>query len=125
MNHWMSKILRIYFHNRLRDGTLVSDGDSDHWIDDIPIEDKLLRTSEKLGTDTLIEEKYNKEKKQVFREAGKVSFGILEIADIREEIKNNKIPALPLKKCFKIEYENHTWIAVFLFQAFTKPPSRA
>ncbi len=125
MNQWMSKTLRFYFHNRLRDGTLVSDGDSDHWIDDIPIEDKLLRTSEKLGTDTIIEEKYNKEKKQVFREAGKVGFGILELADIREEIKNNKIPAFPLKKCFKIKYENHTWIAIFLFQAFTKPPSRA
>ncbi|KKN21734.1 hypothetical protein LCGC14_0922350 [marine sediment metagenome] len=125
MNPWMSWILTLIFQNRHKDHTLVSDGDSDHWVDEIPIEDKLLRTREKLNKDNIIEEKYNMEKNQVLREAGKSGYVIFEIADIRDEIKTNELPALPLKKCFQIFYENDIWIAVFIFQAFTETPSKA
>ena len=59
------------------------------------------------------------------REAGQVGFGILEVADIRDEIKTNEIPAKPLPKCFQIFYENNFWFVVLLFQAFTKTPSQA
>jgi len=125
MNPWMSTILTFIFHNKHKDESLVSDGDADHWIEEIPVEDKLLKTEEKLDNENIIKEKYEKHKKQILREAGKCGYAIFVIADIRKEIKNNEIPARPLKKCFQIFYENNIWIAAFLFQAFTKPPSGA
>ncbi len=125
MNPWMSKILTFIFHKNHKDESLVSDGDSDHWIDEIPIEDKLLKTEEKLVNEKIIKEKYEKHKKQIFRESGKCGYAIFVIADIRDEIKNNEIPARPLKNCFQIFYENDIWIVAFLFQAFTESPSMA
>ena len=71
-----------------------------------------------------IEEKYQKHKKQILREGGSSGCIILILADIREEIKSNKYHAKIPKKCFKIFFENDIWIAVFLFQAFTKTPSK-
>jgi hypothetical protein len=108
----------------LKDKSGVSGGDSDHWIDEIPIEDKLLKTEENLDHKNILEEIYNKHKGQIFREAGKSGFGILCIADIRGKIKNNTIAAFPLKKCFHVYYENNIWVAVFLLQAFTGTPSK-
>ena len=124
MSPWLSSVLLPRFRERLKDKAGVSGGDSDHWIDEIPIEDKLLKTEEGLNQETVLEEKFNKHKDQVIREAGKCGFGILCIADIRREIKNNSIAAFPLKKCFHIFYENDIWIAVFMIQAFTKTPSK-
>jgi len=124
MSPWLSTVLLPRFRSRLKDKSGVSGGDSDHWIDEISIEDKLLKTEENLDQKNILEEKYNKHKDQVIREAGKSGFGILCIADIRRDIKNNSVAAFPLKKCFHIYYENNIWIAVFLFQAFTKTPSK-
>ena len=42
MQPWVSEELMRGFTSRLKDGVSVSGGHSDHWIDDIPIEDKLL-----------------------------------------------------------------------------------
>lgn len=124
MSPWVSEVLLHRFRARLKDKSGVSGGDSDHWIDEIPIEDKLLRTEENLNHKNILEEKYNKEKGQIFREAGKSGFAILCIADIRGEIKNNTTAAFPLKKCFHVYYENNIWVAVFLLQAFTGTPSK-
>ncbi len=52
-------------------------------------------------------------------------YGILNIVDVRESIKSNIIYASLIPKVFKIFYENNCWIAVFIFQAFTKTPSYA
>ena len=124
MSPWLSSVLLHRFRSRLKDKAGVSGGDSDHWIDEIPIEDKLLKTEEGLNQNNILEEKYKKHKDQVIREAGKSGFGVLCIADIRKEIKNNSIAAFPLTKCFHIYYENNIWIAVFLIQAFTRTPSK-
>ncbi len=124
MSPWVSIILLHRFGTRLKDKSGVSGGDSDHWIDEIPIEDKLLKTEENLDHKNILEEIYNKHKGQIFREAGKSGFGILCIADIRGKIKSNTIAAFPLKKCFYVYYENNIWVAVFLLQAFTGTPSK-
>ena len=124
MSPWVSTVLLRKFKERLKDKSGVSGGDSDHWIDEIPIEDKLLKSEENLNHENILEEKYNKHKGQIFREAGKSGFGILCIADIRGKIKSNKIAAFPLKKCFQVFYENDIWVAVFLLQAFTETPSK-
>ncbi|KKN53003.1 hypothetical protein LCGC14_0606920, partial [marine sediment metagenome] len=63
-------------------------------------------------------------KNQIIREGGGSGCIILILADIREEIKSNKYHAKTPEKCFNIFFENDIWIAVFLFQAFTKPPSK-
>ncbi len=124
MSPWVSTVLLHRFKERLKDKSGVSGGDSDHWIDEIPIEDKLLKTEENLNHKNILEEKYNKHKGQIFREAGKSGFGVLCIADIRGKIKSNTIAAFPLKKCFHVYYENNIWVAVFLIQSFTGTPSK-
>ncbi len=125
MSRWVSFYLSLLFRENLKDRTGVSDGNADHWIGDIPIEDKLIRKSNKKQIDKVIFELYNSEKNQIFREAGRTGFGIFFVFDIREEIKKNIIPASPITQCFQIFYEENRWIAVFLFQAFTKTPSNA
>ena len=71
----------------------------------------------------IIEEKYEKEKRQIIREGILSGFQILIIADIRDEIKENKTLAKKVPECFKVFYEGGYWTAAFLFQAFTDPPS--
>lgn len=101
----------------------ISDGHSDHFVDDIALEDKLLRTTEKLNNKEIIKEKYEKESRQVKREGILSGFQILIIGDIRNEIKDNSIVAKKVPECFKIFYEDGYWTATFLFQAFTDSPS--
>ncbi len=123
MNPWMSNRLSILYRGELEDKKGVSDGDADHWIKDIPLEDKLVRASNITDIDQFMVYIYNKHKNQIFREAGRSGFGFFTVADIREEIKKGKLPNSPIKKCFKVFYENNCWIALFVFQAFTGTPS--
>lgn len=123
MQPWFSFFIEFRFADRYNEEAQISDGKVEHWVDNIPIEDKLIRSNEKLNDENIIEEKYQKHKKQILREGGNSGCIILILADIREEIKSNKYHAKIPKKCFNIFFENDIWIAVFLFQAFTKTPS--
>ncbi len=118
-NDWLEKKFGVKHNIQSR----ISDGHSDHFIDDIALEDKLLRTNENLNDKKVIEEKYKKEKRQIIREGILSGFQILIIADIRDEIKDNKIVAKKVPECFKVFYEEGYWTAAFLFQAFTETPS--
>jgi len=118
-NNWLEGKFGVKHNIQSR----ISDGHSDHFIDDIALEDKLLRTNEKLNDKKIIEEKYEKEKRQIIREGILSGFQILIIADIRDEIKENKTLAKKVPECFKVFYEGGYWTAAFLFQAFTDPPS--
>ena len=124
MHPWFNFLIDFSFGDRYKEEAQISDGKVEHWVDNIPIEDKLIRSNEKLNDKNIIEEKYQKHKKQIIREDGDSGCIILILADIREEIKSNKYHAKIPKKCFNIFFENDIWIAVFLFQAFTKPPSK-
>ena len=123
MSPWVSTNFSRIYKEKFRDKTKISDGDCDHWVENIPIEDKLLKTSNKEEINEIIEELYEKHKNQIIRESGMSGYGILNIVDVRENIKNNIINASPIPKVFKIFYENNCWIGVFIFQAFTKTPS--
>ena len=125
MNPWMGGVLKDYFQDRHKDHSSVAGGDADHWINQIPIEDKLLRSEENLDNVNLIDLKFEKHKNQILKEAGPSGYGVLIIADIRKEIKNGSIIPFPLMECFKIYYENKIWIIVFLIQAFTTTPSKS
>lgn len=124
MQPWFSFWINLVFGDRYKEEDKISDGNVEHYVDNIPIEDKLIRSNEKLNDEKIIEEKYQKHKKQIIREGVSSGCIILILADIREEIKSNKYHAKIPKKCFKIFFENDIWIAVFLFQAFTKTPSK-
>ena len=124
MQPWFNILIGIRFGDRYKEEAQISDGKVEHWVDNIPIEDKLIRSNDKLSDENIIEEKYQKHKKQILREGGDVGCIILILADIREEIKSNKFNAKIPKKCFDIFFENNIWIATFLFQAFTKSPSK-
>lgn len=123
MSPWTNRWLDERFGKRHTIKAQISDGHSDHFIDDIALEDKLLRTNENLNNDNLIEEKYKKEKRQIKREGIIGGFQILIIVDIREEIKNSRLDVKKIAECFKIFYEEGYWTAAFLFQAFNDTPS--
>ncbi len=123
MQPWASIELKKKFGERSSDNSLVSDGHADHWVDNIPIEDKVFKSDKKIDNNYLIEYLYVEHKEQFFREAGKSSYTILIIADVREGIRKNTIRSYPLKKSVMIFNESDIWTAVFLFQAFTKTPS--
>lgn len=124
MSPRISLLLKIRFKERLKDKSEISNGHSDHWVDQIPIEDKLLRNSNNTNIQEIINKVYEENKKQIFREAGFCGFGVILVVDIRGDIKKNKIPASPITKCFRIFYEKDFWTTVFIFQAFTKTPSK-
>ena len=123
MSPWTNQWLEERFSKKHVIKPQISDGHSDHFIDNIALEDKLLRTSENLNNINLIEEKYKREKRQVKREGLLSGFQILLIVDIRIEVKENKIDAIRIPECFKIFHEEGYWTAAFLFQIFTETPS--
>lgn len=124
MNPWMGRVCKSYYKDKHKDHSLVAGGDADHWIGQIPLEDKLLRSEGNIKNNKILDYLYQKHKEQILKEAGKSSYGVLTIADIRKEIINGSIFPFPLKRCYKIFYENNTWIVVFLLQAFIKTPSK-
>jgi len=123
MSPWTNELFESNFGYNHNIQPRISDGHSDHFIDDVPIEDKLLRTSENLENGNIITQKYEKEKRQVKREGILCGFQILLIVDIRDEVKKNEGIPMKIPKCIKIFYEDGYWTAADLFQAFTKTPS--
>jgi hypothetical protein len=122
MNPFFASELKRRFGDGHVDNSRISDGDADHFVFSIPIEDKLIRTSENIHNRNPIIEKFEKHKKQFMREA-KEGFSVIFFADIRDEVIHGKIDAQPLQECFEIFNENSTWFVVFLFQAFQNSPS--
>lgn len=123
MSPWTNELLENIFGHKHNIKSQISNGHSDHFIDDLAIEDKLLRTNENLKNKNIITQKYEKEKRQIMREGILCGFQILLVVDIRDEIRNNEIVAIKIPKCIKIFYEDDYWTAVVLFQAFTKTPA--
>jgi len=62
MSDWTNNLLESIFGSKHKIQSLISDGYSDYFIDDIPVEDKLLRTNENLKNENIMTLKYNKEK---------------------------------------------------------------
>ena len=123
MSPWTNQWLEEKFGIKHAITPRISDGHSDHFIDDIALEDKLLRSSEKINNDNLIEEKYKKERRQIKREGILSGFQILLVVDIRDEIKNSEVDAMRVPDCFKIFHEKNYWTVVFLFQIIKDTPS--
>ncbi|KKM19952.1 hypothetical protein LCGC14_1650440, partial [marine sediment metagenome] len=62
MQPWFNILIGIRFGDRYKEEAQISDGKVEHWVDNIPIEDKLIRSNEKLIDKKIIEEKYQKHK---------------------------------------------------------------
>lgn len=124
MAPWTNEFLERKFGRKHHIQSQISDGRSDHSIEDVALEDKLLRSSDNINNENLIKGKYNPSSRQVKRGGILSGFQILVIVDIREEIIKDQVDAIPIPHCFKIFRDiNNYWTAGFLFQAFQKAPS--
>ncbi len=104
-------------------------GECEHFINDIPIEDKIVDKSDHTNIREFLKEQYENHYPQVRRYGiGKRSkYAILLITDKREEIINDAIRVSSPNKCLMFQYnkEDNLWCAVFAFQVFKKTPSQA
>lgn len=102
-------------------------GKCEHFINKIPVEDKIVVISDTENIGEFLEEQYEIHYPQVRRYAiGKQSkYSILLITDKREEIINDKIRAASPNNCllFKYDEEDKLWCAVFAFQVLQKSPA--
>lgn len=103
-------------------------GECEHFINNIPIEDKIVDKSDYSNIKEFLKEQYENHYPQVRRYAiGKQSkFAILLITDKREDIIKDKIRASSPNKCLLFQYnkEDNLWSAVFAFQVIQKSPSQ-
>lgn len=103
-------------------------GECEHFINDIPIEDKIVDKSGHTNIGDFLKEQYKIHYPQVRRYAiGKQSkYAILLITDKREDIIKDEIRASSPNKCLLFQYnkEDNLWCAVFAFQVIQKSPSQ-
>lgn len=132
MHTWLEKELKIFevytkhkYHREAESGG----GRCEHWIDTIPIEDKLISRYDNF--ENILEFmniNYQKYSDQViqYAEGKKSKYGFLIIADVRDQIKNGIIRRSPCRKCIDIKYDSEyrIWIGIFVFQAVNEPPSK-
>ena len=106
----------------------VGGGECEHFINDIPIEDKIVDKSNHTKIREFLEEQYENHYPQIRRHAiGKQSkYAILLITDKREAIINDTIRASSSNKCLLFQYneDDNLWCAVFAFQVFQKSLSQ-
>lgn len=118
------KLMEKFGQNHVKNAS-VSGGHSDFKVFEIRIEVKLYKESDMKNVNGVKNDLWKKHKSQIIRESAHSGLGILLIADIRKEIINNEIDASQLGLCVDIEEDEGTFIAIFIFQAFSKTPSKA
>ena len=102
-------------------------GRCEHFINKIPIEDKIVTSSDNENIEDFLEEQYEIHFPQERRYAiGKQSkYSILLITDKREEIIDGTNRAASPNKCLLFQYDekDNLWCAVIAFQVIQKSPS--
>ncbi|MHA1723369.1 MAG: hypothetical protein ACTSXH_00795 [Promethearchaeota archaeon] len=131
MHIWIERELNIFeaytgceYHREAESGG----GKCEHWITNIPLEDKLISDYDDIeDIEEFLNKIYNEHGGQVlqYAEGKRSKYGLLLIADIRDKIKNQIIRRSPGYKCINLKYdkEYEIWIGIFIFQAMYKPPS--
>lgn len=103
-------------------------GKCEHFINKIPIEDKIVKKSDNRNIKEFLEEQYEEHYRQVKRYGtGKQSkYAVLLITDKREEIINATFEASSPNNCLLFQYneEAKLWYAVFAFQVLQKSPAQ-
>jgi hypothetical protein len=131
MHIWMErelKIFEVYTNHKYHREAESGGGKCEHWIDTIPLEDKLISDYEDVENieefKTAVYEDYGNQVIQ-YAEGKKSKFGFLIIADVRQEIKDHLISRSPCHKCIDIKYDSEykIWIGILVFQALNKSPS--
>ncbi len=114
----------ITYHTEAESGG----GKCEHFINYIPIEDKIVDKSDNKEMKAFLEEQYKKYYSQIRRYMGgqQSKYGILLITDKREGIKNDVIRASVPENCLIFQYNERDdlWCAVFAFQVLLKSPSQ-
>lgn len=132
MHTWMErelKIFEVYTNHKYNREAESGGGKCEHWIDTIPLDDKLVSDYEGVeNIQDFISSVYEKYGDQViqYAEGKKSKYSFLIVADVRDEIKNHLIRRSPCHKCIDIKYDSEykIWIWFFVFQALYKPPSK-
>ena len=108
--------------------SMVGGGKCEHIINSIPIEDKIVDNSNSIKMVDFIEEKYKEYYPQTRQYAlgERSNYAIILITDRRTTVKNGNIRTSAPENCIQIRFneEDKIWCAVFVFQVYTKPPSK-
>jgi len=131
MHIWIERELNIfeaYTRHKYHREAEAGGGKCEHWIANIPLEDKLISNYDDIeDIKEFLNKVYNDYGGQVLQYAeGKGSkYGLLLVADIRDKIKNQIIRRSPGYKCINLKFDEEykIWISVFVFQAIYRPPS--
>ena len=114
----------ISFHKESEAGG----GTCEHFINNIPIEDKIIDKSNYIQMGDFLEEQYKEHYLQVRQYAlGKESrYAVVLIADRRPGIKNGNIRISAPHNCilFRYDQKDKLWCVIFVFQVFLKSPSK-
>jgi len=106
---------------------LVGGGECEHMINSIPIEDKIVDKSDCIEMVDFLEERYRLHYPQTRQYAlGESKYAVILITDRRSGVKSGNIRPSAPEKCilFKKNEEDNIWCALFVFQVFTKSPSK-
>lgn len=114
----------ISFHKESEAGG----GACEHFVNNIPIEDKIIDKSNYIQMEDFLEEKYKEHYLQIRQYAlGKESrYSVILIADRRPGIQNGNIRTSAPHNCVSFRYDQRDklWCAIFVFQVFLKSPSK-
>lgn len=114
----------ISFHKESEAGG----GACEHFINNIPIEDKIIDKSNYIQMEDFLEEQYKEHYLQVRQYAlGKESrYAVILIVDRRQGIKNGNISTSAPHNCISFRYsqKDKLWCAILVFQVFLKSPSK-
>ncbi len=128
MHPWLNDLLRTQFGDRFTYNSSQGGGICDQIVYQIPIECKLLKLDITCSEtdnplDNTITKIWDDYRGQILQYAGTIGFGILCVVDIRPKIVNSDIFPFPLQRCIDIVEVNGVFLALFLYQGFTRRPS--
>lgn len=107
--------------------SMAGGGMCEHFINSIPIEDKIIDKSDCIEMEDFLEEQYRIHYPQARQYAlGESKYAIILITDRRSGVKNGNIRVSSPLNCilFRKDEKDNIWCGVFVFQVFLKSPSR-
>ncbi|MFX0135237.1 MAG: hypothetical protein ACFFDN_16455 [Candidatus Hodarchaeota archaeon] len=107
--------------------SMAGGGRCEHFINSIPIEDKIIERSDCIEMEDFLEEQYRIHYPQTRQYAlGESKYAIILITDRRLGVKNGNISVSSPHSCilFRKHAKDNIWCAIFVFQVFSKSPSK-
>lgn len=115
----MRNFLKKIFNSKFMKKSKMSNDCCKYMIESISIVDIVIRKTLVKDINTIREEIFKKYKTKIFGKFFKKKFNIICILKLCYEISDS-IEIIPKEKSFKLYYKNNCWIAVFIFQIFSR-----